>query len=287
MLFSTPSVKTYRVGLRLFLVVMAALITVCPMADVANSQVKVRGYYRKDGTYVRPHYRSSPDGNFWNNWSTKGNVNPYTGKAGTRVTPPKGYSGSRSSSSYASGYAISNPHYALPTPSPHTPTEPTRDMLRQISSINYHGIGFSTTHQHFLRMYPHAIPYPDDISGIVSYAIADIGGKRDRIDFLFLGDEFLRLGFAYHTERIQNIGGTSVFLDRMKEVFGPPSVEIEAKVKWQFPTIDRSIKVIRVDDYLYISITRDSVDEKVDRWRLQLIPESVTLMPLEPSKPRH
>ena len=34
--------------------------------------VYVRGYYRKDGTYVRPHYRSAADGNSYNNWSTKG-----------------------------------------------------------------------------------------------------------------------------------------------------------------------------------------------------------------------
>jgi len=52
--------------------------------------VHVRGYYKKNGTYVQPHYRSSPDGNFWNNWSTTGNVNPYTGQPGTKTTPPTG-----------------------------------------------------------------------------------------------------------------------------------------------------------------------------------------------------
>ena len=34
--------------------------------------------------------RSNPDGNFWNNWSTVGNVNPYTGMRGTK-TSPTGY----------------------------------------------------------------------------------------------------------------------------------------------------------------------------------------------------
>ncbi|WP_010598958.1 hypothetical protein [Rickettsiella massiliensis] len=33
---------------------------------------------------MRPHYRSNPDGNFNNNWSTKGNINPYTGEWGTK-----------------------------------------------------------------------------------------------------------------------------------------------------------------------------------------------------------
>lgn len=47
-------------------------------------QVRVKGYLRKDGTYVQPHVRSNPDGNPFNNWSTKGNVNPYTGELGTK-----------------------------------------------------------------------------------------------------------------------------------------------------------------------------------------------------------
>lgn len=44
------------------------------------SQVHVSGYYRKNGTYVQPHYRSSPDGNPYNNYSYPGNYNPYTGR---------------------------------------------------------------------------------------------------------------------------------------------------------------------------------------------------------------
>lgn len=32
--------------------------------------VFVQGYFRSNGTYVQPHYRSAPDGNLHNNWST-------------------------------------------------------------------------------------------------------------------------------------------------------------------------------------------------------------------------
>ena len=38
---------------------------------------------RKDGTYVQPHHRTAPDNNRLNNYSTQGNVNPYTGQMGT------------------------------------------------------------------------------------------------------------------------------------------------------------------------------------------------------------
>ena len=50
----------------------------------AWADVKVKGYYRSDGTYVAPHYRSSPNSTVNDNWTTYGNVNPHTGEKGTR-----------------------------------------------------------------------------------------------------------------------------------------------------------------------------------------------------------
>lgn len=49
----------------------------------ADASVWVDGYYRNNGTYVRGHYRSSPDGNPYTNWSFPGNTNPYTGETAT------------------------------------------------------------------------------------------------------------------------------------------------------------------------------------------------------------
>ncbi len=44
----------------------------------------VRGYTTKKGTYVKPHRATNPDDRKSNNWSHKGNVNPNTGKTGTK-----------------------------------------------------------------------------------------------------------------------------------------------------------------------------------------------------------
>ena len=52
-------------------------------ASVYADDVFVKGYHRSDGTYVPSHMRSAPDGNVSNNWSTRGNINPYTGEMGT------------------------------------------------------------------------------------------------------------------------------------------------------------------------------------------------------------
>lgn len=43
----------------------------------------VNGYMKNNGTYVEPHYRTAPDHTMLNNYSTRGNVNPYTGQQGT------------------------------------------------------------------------------------------------------------------------------------------------------------------------------------------------------------
>lgn len=50
---------------------------------IVDARVSVRGYTRKDGTYVAPHYRSDPDGSIYNNYSYPGNYNPNTGS----ITP--------------------------------------------------------------------------------------------------------------------------------------------------------------------------------------------------------
>lgn len=45
--------------------------------------VKVRGYYKPSTMkYVAPSYRTSPNKTKLDNYSTKGNYNPYTGKKG-------------------------------------------------------------------------------------------------------------------------------------------------------------------------------------------------------------
>jgi hypothetical protein len=67
-------------------VIAALLLTTLLGISEVIADVAVKGYYRKDGTYVAPHMRSSPNGSTSDNWSTYGNVNPYTGKAGTRPT---------------------------------------------------------------------------------------------------------------------------------------------------------------------------------------------------------
>lgn len=63
-----------------FLSALAAVLILTYAGLAFAGGVHVNGYFRSNGTYVQPHYRSAPDGNPYNNWSFPGNVNPYTGK---------------------------------------------------------------------------------------------------------------------------------------------------------------------------------------------------------------
>lgn len=64
-------------------IVSALLIAL--FAGSAFAQVYVSPYVTKEGTYVEGHYRSAPNNTERDNYSTKGNVNPYTGQEGTRT----------------------------------------------------------------------------------------------------------------------------------------------------------------------------------------------------------
>ena len=66
---------------KLLLIPLVLLVSIA--IEVEAGRVRVKGYYRKDGTYVRPHYRTAPDSNPYNNYSFPGNYNPNTGK----ITP--------------------------------------------------------------------------------------------------------------------------------------------------------------------------------------------------------
>jgi hypothetical protein len=88
---------------------MAVALVAAMLSATASAQVYVKGYTKKDGTYVAPHYRSSPDGSRYNNYSTIGNMNPYTGQPGTKSPySDNAYGSSGSVGTYTKPYSSSN-----------------------------------------------------------------------------------------------------------------------------------------------------------------------------------
>lgn len=66
-------------------VLMAVSVVVnARSASSSGSSNSVSGHIRKDGTYVAPHQRTNPNQTQRDNWSSKPNTNPYTGKAGAK-----------------------------------------------------------------------------------------------------------------------------------------------------------------------------------------------------------
>ena len=64
------------------LAIITALVALFAFDALAADQ-SVRGYTRKDGTYVQPYTRSAPNNSYNDNYGVRGNTNPYTGQQGT------------------------------------------------------------------------------------------------------------------------------------------------------------------------------------------------------------
>ena len=93
-------------------VFLAGLVCAVAAASV-SAQTYVKPYTRSDGTTVQGHYRSSPNSTALDNYSTRGNVNPYTGQIGTRDPYP--------APSAANGSLYGSPK---PAPNPYSPKKP-------------------------------------------------------------------------------------------------------------------------------------------------------------------
>ena len=79
--------------MRKFILCLFILATITPaFAEYVN------GYYKSNGTYVNGYNRTSPNSTKFDNYSTKGNYNPYTQQKGY-VNPYNSYN------SYNSNYS--------------------------------------------------------------------------------------------------------------------------------------------------------------------------------------
>ena len=72
--------RTLLIKLLLIFSFFVVSINLYSQVNLKNHYVK--GYFRKDGTYVSGHYRTNRNNTNLDNYSTKGNTNPYTGKPG-------------------------------------------------------------------------------------------------------------------------------------------------------------------------------------------------------------
>ena len=73
------------------IILLAAISTA--VLNVAAADHAVKGYVKKDGTYVAPTVATNPNSSKVDNYSAKGNSNPVSGKDGTvdpyKVEPSK------------------------------------------------------------------------------------------------------------------------------------------------------------------------------------------------------
>ena len=87
---------------KLFAYLLLATGIVTASSGIASAE-HVNRYYRRNGTYVNSYERSDPNSTVTDNYSFKGNTNPYTNAIGTnyyREDPSIPYFGTSSSRRY-------------------------------------------------------------------------------------------------------------------------------------------------------------------------------------------
>ncbi len=67
-----------QIGFIFFLLVSLGSV----FAQTNPKHIQVCGYYKENGTYVQPYFRTAPNSTNRDNFSTKDNINPYTNKPG-------------------------------------------------------------------------------------------------------------------------------------------------------------------------------------------------------------
>ncbi len=129
-------IKTLNKMKKLILVLAMAFVSV--MSFSQNPQY-VSGYYKSNGTYVKGYYRTEANNTVIDNWSTKGNVNPYTGEIGTKnITDYNSIH-----SNYSNNYSIPTNSYQINNIIQTNPINYTNDLMKT-NSINYTNDLFKT-----------------------------------------------------------------------------------------------------------------------------------------------
>jgi hypothetical protein len=67
---------------RMFLALLC--LTLLSPAVFAKGKTRVKSYKKRNGTRVESHQRTKPNKLKGDNWSSKGNVNPNTGRRGSK-----------------------------------------------------------------------------------------------------------------------------------------------------------------------------------------------------------
>ena len=77
------------------IVTAVTLLIAAAVSAQAQGYHYTSGYFARSGTYVPGHYATNPNSSRFDNWSTTGNYNPFTGQPGYKSPYPdfSGYRG--------------------------------------------------------------------------------------------------------------------------------------------------------------------------------------------------
>ncbi len=64
--------------------ILSCLFIVLSISNLYAGSSYTKSYIKSNGSYVQGHYKSMPNRTRADNYTTRGNINPYTGSIGTK-----------------------------------------------------------------------------------------------------------------------------------------------------------------------------------------------------------
>ena len=83
--YSVPSVSYSLPSVSYSTPIVTSSVPELSQSTINALTTTVNSYTRNDGTFVQSHVRTMPNETNWDNFSTRGNTNPYTGTTGHRA----------------------------------------------------------------------------------------------------------------------------------------------------------------------------------------------------------
>jgi hypothetical protein len=128
-----------------------------------------------------------------------------------------------------------------------TATEISEENLQTIATLNYRGIGFTSSQQDVLQVLPKANLNNKHLGskiGISTYEVRD-DTANDCVLLRFFDDELVEIDYISFPNRIAGKGGTDAMTSKAIKRFGPPTKQNGDTLFWDFQTINRIVVVSR------------------------------------------
>jgi hypothetical protein len=140
-----------------------------------------------------------------------------------------------------------------------------------LAHFAFEGTSFSTTLSDFQRRYPAAFlsrEDSDEKTGVRTYVLVSTKAS-DGARFIFLDQHLCSVNAVYYADRVNKMGGSQLFVDKVLAAFGQPAKteqnDNRTVVAWS--EAGRAASLILVPESIILTVTNDDIEAQMQQRR--------------------